>query len=91
MSPPDSHSAILASVPTASLDPAVSKLRSVGTVVRPSAASVSAFGRPVTLSPWARWKRLSARLVCGPKAPSALMPSAFWICFVVGFGAAWVG
>jgi hypothetical protein len=33
---------------------------------------------PSTTRPLARWKRFTARRVCGPKTPSAATPSALW-------------
>ena len=87
MLPPDSHWAILAEdrLRVGRDGARTSKLRSSGPAVRPSAAASPGPARPVTFRPWRAGSASRARLVFGPKTPSALMPSAFWICFVVGF------
>ena len=45
---------------------------------RLSALHVAGPTMPSAVSPWRRWKRLTARLVCLPKMRSTCRPSTFW-------------
>ena len=44
----------------------------------PSAAHVAGPTMPSAVSPWRRWKPLTARCVAGPKTPSTVIPSRRW-------------